>query len=288
MWTIDGKTIVITGATGGIGLEMAGVLASLGGRVVITGRDEARLASAADQVEARSGYRPRTYRADFGVLAEVAALAEALRRDLPRLDVLINNAGGVHARRTITGDGHEATFAINHLAPFLLTTTVLPLLRASAPARVITVASIGHRRVSASFLDDLLYTRGYSTLMAYSRSKVANIWFATELARRLEGTGVTSNALHPGRIATNIWSGAPWWAKPIIRYWISRQFISIEEGSRPVVALAIRPDLATVTGRYFESFEPVAPTALAQDAVLAARLWEISEKAVARFVTHQP
>lgn len=288
MWSIDGKTVVITGATGGIGLEMAGVLAEQGARVVITGRSSSRLAEAARQIEQRSGYAPPTYCADFGSLADVARLAAELRRDLARVDVLINNAGGVHARRTITVDGHEATFAVNHLAPFLLTTALLPLLTTSAPARIITVASIGHRRVSTSFLDDLMYERGYSTLMAYSRSKVANIWFATELARRLAGTGVTSNALHPGRIATNIWNGAPWWAKPIIRYWISRQFITIEDGARPVVALATRADLSAISGEYFESFEPVAPTALAQDAVLAARLWEISEKAVARLVTHQP
>ena len=288
MWTISGKTIVITGATGGIGLEMAGVLAEHGGRVVITGRDPSRLAEAARRIETRAGFRPPTYCADFASLADVARLASELRRDLPRLDVLINNAGGVHARRTMTVDGFEATFAVNHLAPFLLTTELLPLLKASTPARVITVASIGHRRVKESFLDDLLYARGYSTLMAYSRSKVANIWFATELARRLKGVEVTSNALHPGRIATNIWNGAPWWAKPIIRYWISRQFITIEDGARPVVALATRADLSATSGEYFESFEPVAPTALAQDAVLAARLWEISEKAVARFVTHQP
>jgi NAD(P)-dependent dehydrogenase (short-subunit alcohol dehydrogenase family) len=214
-------------------------------------------------------------------LNSVNRLADQVLRDVPALHVLINNAGSVFARRTVTEDRLEATFAVNHLAPFLLTQRLLPRLIASAPARIITVASGGHRQATMDF-GDLGKARGYQIMRAYTRSKLANVLFASELARRLAGTGVTSNSLTPGRVATNIWSGAPAWSKPIIKFWLSRSFMAVEEGAAPVVALASRPEFEGTTGLYFERFEPATPSSLAQDAGMAQTLWRESEALVNR------
>jgi NAD(P)-dependent dehydrogenase (short-subunit alcohol dehydrogenase family) len=189
--------------------------------------------------------------------------------------VLINNAGGVNKERRVTTDGIEATFAVNHLGYFLLTSLLLDLVVKSAPARIVTVASIGHRRGTLDF-DDLGFARGYSIMRAYTRSKLANVLFAAELARRLKGTGVTSNSLHPGSVDTNIWSGAPLWAKPIIQLVLRPFFISAQEGGDRIVQLAASPELSDVTGRYFEKGRAVAPAPLAEDPVLARKLWDAS------------
>lgn len=279
MWTIAEKTVLITGATSGIGLEAAVSLAGLGARPILVGRDRLRLSRAVDAVRERTGAGAASYLCDLSSFSDVRRLADAVRRDHPRLDVLVNNAGGVHKRRTVTVDGLEATFAINHLAHFLLTTRLLDRLVDSAPSRVITVASIGHRRGTLDF-DDLGFARGYGIMRAYSRSKLANVLFANELARRLDGAGVTSNSVHPGAVATNIWSGAPIWAKPLIRIWWQPSFISAEAGGDTIVQLAARADLDGVTGRYFEGHAAVAPATLACDEVLAARLWDLSERLV--------
>ncbi len=280
MWTLAGKQVVVTGATSGIGLETAAVIAAQGADVAIVGRDAGRLEAAAATIAARTGRAPATYRADFASLASVEALGASLMRDLPALHVLINNAGAVFAARTRTADGHEATFAVNHLAAFLLTERVRPLLEAGAPARVITVASGRHFKGAIDF-DDLGMERGYQVLRAYARSKLANVLFASELARRSADTGVTSVSVHPGRVATNIWSGAPRWARPLIRYWLSRTFIPVEQGAAPIVALAGRPDLPAVNGGYFDRFEAVPASPAARDAALAARLWDESARLTA-------
>jgi retinol dehydrogenase 14 len=279
MWTITGKTVLITGATRGIGLEAAVSLAAQGARPILVGRDAQRLAGAVEAVRARAGVSADARLCDLASLGDVRRLADAIRCDHPRLDVLINNAGGVHKRRTLTVDGLEATFATNHLAHFLLTTLLLDRLTASAPARVITVASVGHRRGTIDF-DDLGFDRGYGIMRAYGRSKLANVLFANELARRLAGTGVTSNSVHPGGVATNIWSGAPLWAQPFI-WLLRRSLVSAEAGAAPVVRLAASTDLAGVTGRYYEELTEIAPSPIAQDATLAARLWKESERLVA-------
>ncbi len=192
--------------------------------------------------------------------------------------MLVNNAGGVNKRRLVSVDGIEKTFATNHLGYFLLTTLLLDLIVRSAPARIVTVASIGHRRGTLDF-DNLGFERGgYGIMRAYSRSKLANVLFANELARRLAGTGVTSNSLHPGGVATNIWSGAPLWAKPLIYLFLRRYFITAEAGAQTIVQLAASPDLEGVTGQYFENQVAVQPAPLARDADLARRLWEVSEQ----------
>jgi NAD(P)-dependent dehydrogenase (short-subunit alcohol dehydrogenase family) len=216
---------------------------------------------------------------DFSSQAAVRNLAEAFRGQHQRLDVLVNNAGGVNKARRLTVDGIETTFAVNHLGPFLLTNLLLDLIVRSAPARIVTVASVGHRRGTLDF-GDLGYERGYAIMRAYSRSKLANILFANELARRLARTGVTSNSLHPGAVDTGIWSGAPWWAQPMIQILFRPFFISAEQGGRYIVELAARPELADVTGKYFEKDRMVAPSALAMDATLGKRLWDVSASMV--------
>jgi retinol dehydrogenase-14 len=280
MWSIEGKTVLITGGTSGLGLESAAVLAAKGARVIIVGRDAGRVANAIDVIKSRSGAAAASYIADFASLADVNRLAGEVLRDVPKLHVLINNAGSVFARRTITADGHEATFGVNHLAHFVLTQRLLPRLIESAPARIITVASGRHFKGTMDF-DDIGFARRYQILRAYARSKLANVLFASEQARRLAGTGVTSNSLHPGRVATNIWSNAPAWTKPLIRFWLSRTFIAVEDGAAPVIALATSPDLVTVSGKYFDRFDAAPPARLAQDETLAARLWLESERMVA-------
>ncbi len=273
---MHGKTILITGATSGIGLEAAVELARRGARIVMVGRDPGRTEAAVADVRARSGSREVSdLLCDFSSQASIRALGEAVLTRLDRLDVLVNNAGGVNKTRRLTVDGIEATFAVNHLGYFLLTNLLRDLLVRSAPARVVTVASIGHRQGTLDF-DDLGFERGYSIMRAYTRSKLANVLFAAELARRLAGTGVTSNSLHPGAVKTNIWSGAPLWAKPLIWLLFQPSMISAAEGAATIVQLAASPELEGITGQYFEHGKAVAPAPLAQDENLAKRLWEVS------------
>ena len=280
-WDIRGKTVLVTGATSGIGLEASVALARQGARVIMVGRNQAKTEAARADVASRSGSKEvSSLLADFASQASVRALADAVRSRTDRLDVLVNNAGGVNKARTVTADGIETTFAVNHLGYFLLTNLLLDLVVKSAPARVVTVASVGHRRGTLDF-EDLGFERGgYSIMRAYSRSKLANILFANELARRRAGSGVTSNSLHPGSVDTNIWSGAPLWAKPIIQVLLRPFFISAEKGGERIVQLAASPELEGVTGKYFEDGKAVDPAPLARDASLATRLWDVSARMV--------
>jgi len=280
-WDIRGKTVLVTGATSGIGLEASVALARQGARVIMVGRNQAKTEAARADVASRSGSKEvSSLLADFASQASVRALADAVRSRVDRLDVLVNNAGGVNKARTVTADGIETTFAVNHLGYFLLTNLLLDLVVKSAPARVVTVASVGHRRGTLDF-EDLGFERGgYSIMRAYSRSKLANILFANELARRRAGSGVTSNSLHPGSVDTNIWSGAPLWAKPIIQVLLRPFFISAEKGGERIVQLAASPELEGVTGKYFEDGKVVDPAPLARDASLATRLWDVSARMV--------
>ncbi|HEY0555389.1 MAG TPA: SDR family NAD(P)-dependent oxidoreductase, partial [Thermoanaerobaculia bacterium] len=232
-------------------------------------------------VKARSGSeRVESLLCDFSSQASIRKLAADYRARHDRLHVLVNNAGTVSADRVLTTDGTESTFAVNHLGYFLLTNLLLDLLKRSAPARVVTVASIGHRRGTLDFADLGFERGGYAIMRAYTRSKLANVLFANELARRLAGTGVTSNSLHPGSVATNIWSGAPTWAKPLISILYRPFFLTVEEGAATIVQLAADPALEGVTEKYFEKKIAVPPAPLAQDEALAKRLWEVSAEMV--------
>lgn len=278
MSDLAGKTFLVTGASSGIGLEASVKFARRGADVVLVARDRTRGEAALASVKSRSGSGTVSLLLhDLSSLAGVRALAEEFRAKHPRLDVLVNNAGGVSDRRRVTADGFEQTFAVNHLAPFLLTNLLLDRLKASTPARVVVVASIGHRRGTMDF-DDLHFEKGgYAIMAAYGRSKLANILFANELARRLAGTGVVANSLHPGAVATNIWSGAPWFTKPALA--IAKLFMSSpEQGGDTIVHVAASPETATTTGAYFEKNKPVKPSRPARDEAVAKRLWEISEK----------
>jgi retinol dehydrogenase-14 len=295
-WDIRGKTVLITGATSGIGFAAARELARRGARVVMVGRDPARTAEAAARVSADA--RAQTANAtsatsaaaapgdvsyllcDFSSFADIRRLAAEFRARHDRLDVLVNNAGGVNKARRLSKDGIEMTFAVNHLGYFLLTTLLTDLLVKSAPARVVSVASIGHRSGTLDF-DDLGYEQGYKIMRAYSRSKLANVLFANELARRLAGTGVTSNSMHPGAVSTRIWSGAPWFALPVIQVLRAFAFISAEQGGSYIVDLVTNPEFDNVTGKYFEEGVMKDPAPLARDEALARRLWDVSASMVA-------
>ncbi|MFC8529958.1 SDR family NAD(P)-dependent oxidoreductase [Nocardia sp. NPDC057227] len=274
------RTVLITGATAGIGLECAAQIAP-GAHLVLVGRSEAKLAAAADRVRAHGAAGVHTLTADFAELDSVRALAAAVLDRGDPIDVLVNNAGAVFAARTETVDGYEATFAVNHLAPYLLTETLEPLLLASAPARVVITASTGHYRGDLDF-DDLQYQRGgYSIMKAYARSKLANVIYARSLAEELAGAGVTVNAVHPGMVATDIWDGAPRLARPLLALVKRFRMISPEEGGHRLCTLATDPALAETTGRYFEDGAVVEPSAVARDLQVARRLRRVSDELVA-------
>ncbi len=279
-WEISGKRVLVTGATSGIGLELAAGLAKRGASVSLVGRDPERTRAAVAEVAGRARVsEPDSLLCDFESLAAVRSLAAEVLRRFDRLDVLVNNAGGVNKTRRVTADGFEATFAVNHLAPFLLTNLLRDRIVASAPARVVTVASISHRQGTIDF-DDLGFERGYWVMRSYARSKLANVLFAAELARRLEGTGVTSNSVHPGSVATRIWRGAPTWTKPLIQLLYRPFFLSVPKGASFVEALVTRPDLESVTGAYFEKTQRVLPSRAAQDLDTAKKLWDVSARMV--------
>jgi len=274
------RTLMVTGATNGIGLEAAVQLASTGDRVVMVGRNQAKLDASVADVRGRSGNDAVDgVRADFASLASVRALAARYENTYDRLDVLVNNAGTVYATRTVTEDGIEATFAVNHVAPFLLTALLRDLIVRSAPARIVNVASVGHYQGTMDFGDLGFERGGYQIMRAYTRSKLANVMFTRSLSERLDGTGVTVNALHPGAVATGIWSRAPWFARPVLA--VAKRFmVSPEEGARRIVYLATSPKVANVSGAYFERDHAKEPAGLAMDEAAAERLWEESARLV--------
>jgi NAD(P)-dependent dehydrogenase (short-subunit alcohol dehydrogenase family) len=216
--------------------------------------------------------------ADLSLMAEVRCLADRFQNTYSRLDVLVNNAGGSFMRRQETEEGLELTFALNYLSPFLLTNLLLEPLEDSAPARIVNVASEMHRRAEIRF-DDLQLERGYNIVRAYAQSKLALVTFTFHLARCLEGSGVTANALHPGFVATEIWEKAGFPVNllaPLIGLFAA----SPEEGAETVVYLAASPEVADTSGRYFVDKEPVHATPVAYDEETAQQLWEVSESLV--------
>jgi NAD(P)-dependent dehydrogenase (short-subunit alcohol dehydrogenase family) len=275
-----GKVCLVTGATSGIGLVAARELARLGAHVVLVGRDPERSAAAIAQIQQQTGSRAvEVLMADLSRQDQVRQLAEQFRERHPHLDVLINNAGGIWFDRQLTADGLERTFALNHLAYFLLTQLLLDTLRACAPSRIINVSSGAHRGVELLF-DDLMGEKHYTGWRAYKQSKLANLLFTYELAGRLEGTGVTVNAMHPGWVATGFGKDNSWKGR-LLQLASGLFALSPENGARTVVFLASSPDVATVSGRYFvrEQARPSSPQS--SDPAAARRLWEVSEQLTA-------
>lgn len=278
---MQGKTCVITGATSGIGLAAAEALAARGASLALIGRDRARGEAALTRLRAAaSGVRVSMHYADLLRMSEVRRLGAELLAAYPRLDVLVNNAGALFQRREVTEDGLERTFALNHMAYFLLTQLLRERLAASAPARVVSVASRAHQQARGLDLDDLNLERGYRGWTAYCRSKLANILFTRELARRLAGTGVTANCLHPGFVASRFGDnnrGAFRWGIGFAKRLFA---ISEARGAETIVYLASDPAVAAITGGYFADSRPATPSHAGQDDATAARLWEISANLV--------
>jgi retinol dehydrogenase 12 len=282
---MQGKTVVVTGGNSGIGLETAAALAAMGARVLITARDAGRGEAAVEKLSARLGGGAGVVELvvfDLADLASVRAGAAEILRRCPRLDVLVNNAGLILTERAETVDGFEATFAINHLGPFLLTNLLRDRLVASAPARVVNVASTAHNQARKGMpFDDLQSTRNYAAMRVYGESKLANILFSNELARRLEGTGVTANSLHPGTVRTGY--GADGDTKGLLAIGIKIGqpfFMSAEKGARTSVFLASSPDVEGVTAKYFAKCKEKTPKRQALDTEAARRLWTVSEEMV--------
>jgi len=282
--SMDGRTVIITGGNSGIGKAAATELARAGARVVITARSQERGTAAVADIRAASGSSEVELSVfDLGDLASVRAGAADLLDRCPTIDVLCNNAGLILTERTLSADGYEATLAINHLGPFLLTQLLVPRLVESAPARVVNVASTAHRFARRGMVfDDLMAERSYKQMEVYGRSKLANMLFTTELAERLAGTGVTANSLHPGSVATGYardgdTTGFLAWGIKVYAPFS----LTPEQGARTTVYLCSSPDVAGVTGKYFVRCKEKTPAATALDTEAAARLWAISEELVA-------
>lgn len=269
MRRVEDAVMLVTGSTDGIGKETARRLAEMGATILVHGRSRERGEETVSDLRERTGNEGLSLVVgDLSSLRETRGIAEQVRAEHDRLDVLINNAGVVAEERIETEDGYELTFAVNHLAPFLLTNLLLEDLKRAAPSRIITVSSTAHGYTKIDF-DDPNLERGYSMNRAYARSKLANLLFTYELARRLEGTGVTANALHPGVIGTKLLDvgfgggGSP-----------------VESGAETSVYLATSPEVEGVTGRYFRTRREADSSPASHDEEAQRKLWEMSERMV--------
>jgi retinol dehydrogenase 12 len=272
---MHGKVCVVTGATSGIGLVTAQILARQGATVIVVGRNPERGAATVSHIRQETGNSAvELMVADLSAQAQVRQLASEIQRRFPRLDVLINNAGALFSRRQLSQDGIEMTFALNHLAYFLLTNLLLDPLKASVSARIINVSSEAHRGAGLDFTD-LQGQRSYSGWRAYARSKLANILFTYELARRLEGTSVSANALHPGFVATNFGRNNRGIMAMGFRI-LQLAAISPEAGARTIIHLASAPEVKDISGRYFVKQKAVRSSQVSYDRAAAERLWQSS------------
>lgn len=278
---LEGKVCLVTGATSGIGKITATALAGQGAEVVISGRNQQKAKETVQRIRSETRNDAVHYLlAEFSDLEQVRALATSFKERYPQLDVLVNNAGAFFNRRRETPYGVEMTFLVNHLAPFLLTNLLLETLKSSAPARIVTVSSDAHQYATLDF-DDLEFRHGYVGIKGYARSKLANLLFTYELARRLTGAGVTANAVHPGHVATDIWKTNFPLIGPVLKWVMGLFALTPEEGADNSIYLASSPDVEGVSGRYYVKREPVESSFLSYDQSVAQRLWEVSEKLTA-------
>jgi NAD(P)-dependent dehydrogenase (short-subunit alcohol dehydrogenase family) len=279
MGEMDGKTVLITGATNGIGKVAALELAKKGANVVIVGRNPAKTSETVAEIKAGSG-NPNVEMivADLSSMAEVRKVADAFKASHSRLDVLINNAGAVFADRQKTVDGYEMTFAFNHLAYFLLTNLLLDTLKASAPARIVNVSSAAHTNGVLNF-DDLDSKKNYGMggFRAYGLSKLANIMFTYELSRRLEGTGVTANVLHPGLVGTGFGMNNNRLMKFAMRL-IAPFSLTPEQGADTIIYLASSPQVIGVSGKYWDKRKAIQSASVSYDETAQKKLWAVSEQ----------
>jgi NAD(P)-dependent dehydrogenase (short-subunit alcohol dehydrogenase family) len=272
---MEGKTVVITGATSGIGEVAACRLAQQGARIVFIARDRGRGEETLKRLQAIAPTRNHlAHYANLSRLAEMKRVAEAIAGSEPRIDVLVNNAGAIFPTRQVTGDALEMTFATNHIAYFVVTNLLLERLKATPGARIVCTASDAHKRAKLNF-DDLQSEKDFSGLGMYGRSKLMNILFTRELARRLAGTGVTANCFHPGFVATRFGDASGGLSSFAIK--AAKKFaLTPEEGAQTLIYLASSPEVAGVTGKYFYKCQEATPTAEAQNDADARRLWDVS------------
>lgn len=276
---MSGKICLVTGANSGVGKYTALGLAKMGAEVVMVCRDKGRGESAQKEIVEECGDKNvHLMLCDLSVQKQIRTFADDFRKKYKKLDVLVNNAGLMIGKRILTEDGIEYTFAVNHLAYFLLTHLLLDMLKESAPSRIINVSSMGHRFASIYF-DDLMFEKKYSDFFAYNQSKLANIMFTYELARRLEETDVTANCLHPGGVATNFGNESA----PVFRFLLelgklTRVMVSPEKGARTSVYLASSPDVEGVSGKYFDNCRGKKSSGRSYDVNAQKKLWELSEK----------
>jgi NAD(P)-dependent dehydrogenase (short-subunit alcohol dehydrogenase family) len=272
------KNCIVTGGTSGIGRITASRLAQWGATVLLIGRDIKRGLEAEEHIRRESrNQNVRFFSTDLSVQSQIHHFVETFHQEYDRLDVLVNNAGVTLLTRRLSLDGIEMTFAINHLGHFLLTNLLLDTLKASAPSRVINVSSASHRGAKIDF-DHLRGGSGYQGLRAYGQSKLANVLFTYELARRMEGTGVTVNAVHPGFVRTHLGRDNGWLIHKIIRLIMRWKGISPEEGAKTLIYLATSPEVEKITGKYFYRMKPMQTSLQSYDLEMALRLWKISEE----------
>ena len=276
--TLTGKYALVTGATSGMGRVTARRLAEQGATVVVAGRNSEKTQGAAQEIQRQvPNSDVRSLVSDLTSLAQVRALALAYRDTYPRLDVLIHNAGGMFGKRQLSEDGLEMTFALNYFAPFLLTHLLLDNLKASAPSRIVTIASAQHSGKQVPF-EDMTHEKGYEPLQVYAESKLMAIMFTYALARRLQGTEVTANTLHPGVVATNFGkeAGGIW---PAMFTVLAPFEVSPEKGAQTALYLATSPEVANVSGKYFVKSKPASSSKESHDVAAQERLWTLSEVA---------
>jgi len=271
---MENKTILVTGGTDGIGKETALQLARMGARVLVHGRDKEKGANVLDGIKRDScNEKVNLYLADFSSLADIKRMTEDIKREQSELHVLVNNAGNFYKECLVSSDGIEMTLAVNHLAPFLLTMLLLDLLKASAPARIVNVASSSHKLIKSVDLENLQGEKAYDGFTAYSLSKLGTVLFTRSLAGKLNGTGVTINSLHPGVVNTKL-----------LRKSYDLDGTNVEEGAQTSVFLASSPKVEGVSGKYYQSMRERPASDLSQDQVLQDAFWDLSREMVSRFL----